>query len=280
MRRVVVTGLGAVTPLGSSAEESWSNLCKGRSGVRPITRFDASGLRTRVAGQAVQDARLTIGGGQAGARVGARPERVAVTMGNTFAGVLQLEQGVERIGADGATALSPFFIPGFIGNMAAGVAAMALGAKGANLTVSQACASGAAAIGLGLRLLRAGEADVVVAGGCEAALSRVIFCGYHTLKATSARNDAPERASRPFDRERDGFVPAEGAAAVVLEPYDRAARRDAPMLAELAGYGTTCDAFHLTRPDPSADGCTRCMQLALADAGLVSEDVDHVNAHG
>ena len=303
MRSVVVTGLGAVTPLGRSVEDSWAKLCAGRSGIRPITQFDVSGLRTRVAGQvpdfapeaymtaklagrvdrfvqlgvaaarqAVQHARLTVAGAEA--------ERVAVVMGNTFAGVLLVEQGCEQVAGGEATMLSPFFVPGAIGNTAAGIVAMALGAKGPNLTVNQACASGAAAIGLGLGLLRSGEADVVIAGGCEAALARVIFCCYHSLKATTARNDDPERASRPFDRERDGFVPAEGAGAVVLEPRLAAERRGAAILAELAGYGTSCDAFHLTRPDPSADGCARSMRLALEDAGLDPVDVDHVNAHG
>ena len=303
MRPIVVTGLGAVTPLGSSAEESWSRLREGRSGIRPITHFDVSELRTRVAGQvrdfepgdvldpklaqrvdrgaqlgvaaarqAVQDAGLTNGH--------AAPERLAVVMGTTFGGLLQLEQGCQRVAERGATRLSPYFIPGGIGNMAAGLAAMALGAKGPNITVNQACASGAAAIGLGLRLLCAGEADAVVAGGCEAALARVVYCGYHALKATSARNDEPERASRPFDRERDGFVPAEGAAALVLEPRDAAERRGATILAELAGYATTCDAYHPTRPDPSAESCIRCIRLALVDARLAPEDIDHVNAHG
>jgi 3-oxoacyl-[acyl-carrier-protein] synthase II len=313
MQKVVITGLGAVTPLGTSVKDSWSRLCEGRSGIRPITQFDVSRLRTRLAGQvcdfdpkafmdarladrvdrfiqlgaaaarqAVQDARLTIGGagvGAAGAGA-AEPERVGVLMGNTFGGVLQLEQGFECVAGGGATQLSPFFVPGSISNMAAGLAAMALGAKGPNITVNQACASGAAAIGLGLRLLRAGEADAVIAGGCEAALARVVFCGYHALKATTARNDEPERASRPFDRERDGFVPAEGAGAMVLEPRDLAERRGATILAELAGYGTTCDAFHPTRPDPSAEGCARCMRLALEDARLDARDVDLVNAHG
>jgi 3-oxoacyl-[acyl-carrier-protein] synthase II len=312
MRSVVVTGLGAVTPLGTSVKGSWSNLCEGRSGIRPITQFDVSRLRTRVAGQvcdfeptafmdaklservdrfiqlgvaaarqAVQDARLIIDGAGTGAPgEAAQPERVGVVMGNVFGGLLQVEQAVQCVGNGGATQLSPFFIPGAIGNMAAGFAAMALGAKGPNITVNQACASGAAAIGLGLRLLRAGEADAVIAGGCEAALARVVYSGYHSLKATTARNDEPERASRPFDRERDGFVPAEGAGALVLEPRDVAERRGATILAELAGYGTTCDAFHPTRPDPSGEGCARCMRLALADAGLAPEDVDHVNAHG
>jgi 3-oxoacyl-[acyl-carrier-protein] synthase II len=157
---------------------------------------------------------------------------------------------------------------------------MALRARGPNLTVNQACASGTAAIGLGLRLLRSGEADVVVAGGCEASLTRLVFCGYHSLKATSTRNDAPERASRPFDMERDGFVPAEGAAVIVLESRPVAERRGALILASLAGYGTSCDAYHPTRPDPSAEAPARCMRLALEDAGLAPRDIDCINAHG
>jgi 3-oxoacyl-[acyl-carrier-protein] synthase II len=303
MRSVVVTGLGAVTPLGGSVRTSWSNLCEGRSGIGPITQFDVTGLRTRIGGQASDfepetflDPKLAqrvdrfVQLGAAAARQAAQdarlassraaPERVAVVMGTTFGGVLQLEQACQSVTDGGATRLSPFFVPGAVGNMAAGVAAMALGAKGPNITVSQACASGAAAIGLGLRLLRAGEADAVVAGGCEAALARVVYCGYHALKATTARNDEPQRASRPFDRERDGFVPAEGAGAMVLEPRDLAERRGATILAELAGYATTCDAFHPTRPEPSAEGCAHCMRLALEDAGVAPEDVDHVNAHG
>lgn len=303
MRSVVVTGLGAVTPLGTSVEESWANLRRGRSGVRPITHFDATGLRTRVAGQVPEfdpaefmDPRLAgrvdrfIHLGVAAARMAVRDaglvirdgaaHRVAVIMGNTFAGVVQMEHAFETVAHQGGTSLSPFFVPGTIGNMAAGLAAMVLGAKGPNLTVNEACASGATAIGLGARLLRAGEADAVIAGGCEAALTRLVFCGYHTLRATTARNDEPERASRPFDCQRDGFVPAEGAGAVVLEPRDAAERRGAPMYAELAGYGTNCDAFHPTQQDPSADGCARCMQLALDDAGLAPQEIDCINAHG
>jgi 3-oxoacyl-[acyl-carrier-protein] synthase II len=182
--------------------------------------------------------------------------------------------------AGAGTRLSPFFIPGMLASTAAGLIAIELRAKGPNLTVNQACASGAVAIGIGAEWIRAGKADAVIAGGCEAGISRVIFCGSHALKATTARNDEPERASRPFDRERDGFVPAEGAGVLVLESLEAARKRDANVLAEVAGYATNCDAFHPTQPDPSAEGPARCMREALRDAGIRPEEVDCINAHG
>src|ERR1043166_2659814 len=302
-RRGAVTGQGAITPLANSAEESWSKLRQGKSGIGPINGFDVTGLRTRIAGRvegfepgefmdprlaervdrfiqlgvaaavmAVRDARLPLGNGNA--------DRVAVVMGNTFGGIVRIEEAVESLAGREPPRLSPYFVPGVIGNMAAGLAPMSLGARGPNVTLNQACASGAAAIGQGLRMLRAGEADAVVAGGCEAALTRLTYCGFHALKATSARNEEPARASRPFDLDRDGFVPAEGAAALVLEPLDAAERRGAAVLAEVAGYGTTCDAYHVTQPDPTSESCARCMQLALDDAGLGPGDIDCINAHG
>lgn len=301
--RVVVTGQGAVTPLGGTLEESWSNLRQGRSGIRPVNRFDTSGLRTRIAGQlerfepreymdphlaervdrfiqlgvaaavmAVADARLPIHDRSA--------DRIAVIMGNCLAGIVQVEEGIRSVGPEDRPGVSPYFVPGVIGSMAAGIAAMTLGVRGPNVTVNLACASGAAAIGLGLRMLRAGEADAVIAGGCEAGLAPVMFRGYHALKATSARNDDPEGACRPFDLDRDGFVPAEGAGVMVLEPLETATRRGAGPIAEVTGYGTTCDAYHVTRPDPTATSCARCMRQALDDAGLEPGDIDCVNAHG
>jgi 3-oxoacyl-[acyl-carrier-protein] synthase II len=210
----------------------------------------------------------------------ASAHRVGVVIGNCFGGVLQLQQGFEDVAAGAATRLSPFFIPGMLASMAAGLIAIELGAKGPNITVSEACASGAVAIGIGAEWIRRGVADTVIAGGCEAGLSKLVYCGYHSMKATTARNDEPERASRPFDRERDGFVPAEGAGVMILETLDAALRRDAEPLAEVAGYATTCDAYHPTRPEPSTDSQVRCMQEALADAGLRPEDVDCINAHG
>jgi 3-oxoacyl-[acyl-carrier-protein] synthase II len=303
VRRAVITGLGAVTPLGNTAEESWRNLCGGVSGVGPVTAFDAFGLRTRVAGQSkgfqprtfmdprtakrvdrfaqlgLAAARMAVS--HARYRVSsATAHRIGVVIGNCFGGVLQLEQGFEQIAGGVATRLSPFFIPGILASMAAGLIAIELGAKGPNLTVNEACASGAVAIGIGAEWIRRGVADTVIAGGCEAGLSKLIYCGYHALKATTARNNEPERASRPFDRERDGFVPAEGAGVMVLEPLGAALRRDAEPLAEVAGYATTCDAYHPTRPEPSNDSQARCMHEALADAGASPEEIGCINAHG
>jgi 3-oxoacyl-[acyl-carrier-protein] synthase II len=303
VRRVVISGLGAVTPIGNTVEESWRNLCRGVSGIGPITGFDASGLRTRVAGQSkgfhpetFMDPRTArrvdrfVQLGLAAARMAARhagfrvasgtAHRIGVVIGNCFGGVLQLEQGFEDMIAGAATRLSPFFIPGMLASMAAGLIAIELGAKGPNVTVSEACASGAVAIGIGADWVRRGVADAVIAGGCEAGLCKLIYCGYHSLKATTARNNEPERASRPFDRERDGFVPAEGAGVVVLEPLEAVLRRDVEPLAEVAGYATTCDAFHPTRPAPSNESQIRCMHDALGDAGVRPEEIDCINAHG
>jgi 3-oxoacyl-[acyl-carrier-protein] synthase II len=303
MHRAVVTGLGALTPLANCAGESWRHLLEGCSGIGPVSGFDASGLRTKVAGEvkgfepeAYMEPRIAkrfdrfIQLGLAAARMavsdagfkvnGDGGERLAVVMGNCFGGVLNLEHGFEAMAAGAGTRLSPYFLPGALANTAAGMIAIDLGAKGPNLTVNEACASGAVAIGIGMEWIRAGKADVVIAGGCEAGISRVIFCGGHSLKATTARNEEPERASRPFDRERDGFVPAEGAGVLVLESLEAARRRDANVLAEVAGYATNCDAFHPTQPDPSAASPARCMREALRDAQISPEEVDCVNAHG
>ena len=301
---VVVTGLGAVTPLGRSARQSWRRALEGCSGIRAVSRFDASRLRTRIAGEApdlepteFMDARLAqrvdrfIHLGVAAACMAAKDaglspkngsarSRLAVTMGNTFGGAQQLERGFDSLAQGYDDRLSPYFVPGALGNMAAGMVAMTLGAGGPNVTVNEACASGASAIGLGLQMLRTGEADAVVAGGCEAPITHLLYCGYHALRATTARNDEPARASRPFDRDRDGFVPAEGAAALVLETRDAAERRGVRPYATLAGFGSTCDAYHMTRPEPTGDGATRCMRLAIEDAGLEPGDIDSVNAHG
>jgi len=300
---VVVTGLGAATPLGSTAQESWRNALEGRSGVRPVTRFDTSRLRTRVAGEVpgldpteFMDAKLAqrvdrfIHLGVAAAQMAAKDARLApnggtrarlaVVMGNTFGGAQQLESGFDAMAHGEEDRLSPYFVTGALGNMAAGIIAMTLGAGGHNLTVNEACASGASAIGLGMQMLRNGEADAVVAGGCEAPITHMLFSGYHALRATSTRNDEPARASRPFDRDRDGFVPAEGGAAVVLETLDAAQRRGARPYATLAGFGSSCDAYHVSRPEPNGDGAARCMRLALEDARLEPDEIDSVNAHG
>ena len=305
MRRVVITGMGAVTPLGLSAEESWRRLCEGCTGIAPVNAFDASGLRTRVAGEVkdfepeaftdprtarrvdrfiqlgIAAARMAIAdAGLATGTSGKGSPRLGVVMGNCLGGVLQLEQGCEAAANGAGTRLSPYFIVGMLPNSVASFISIETGAKGPCLTVSQACASGSVSIGIAKEWISSGRADAVIAGGCEAAISRVTFCGYHALKATTARNEEPERASRPFDRERDGFVPAEGAGAVVLESLESARRRGATIMAEVAGYATTSDAFHPTQPDPSAEGQARCMSEALRDAHLRPEEVDCLNAHG
>lgn len=299
--RVAVTGLGAVTPLGLTIEESWERLVAGCSGIRAIDRFDATGLRTRVAGQVegfdpgsymapriarridrfihlgVAASRMAVEAAKL--EIGRSPERVAVVMGNCLAGVVTLEQGHSCL-VSGEGHLSSYFVPGTIGSMASGFIAIELGARGPNVTTNEACASGTVALGAALELLRKGRADAVVAGGCEAGLCRLQFEGYGAMRATTTRNHDPAGSSRPFERDRDGFVPAEGAAALVLEPLDRARERGATVMAELAGYGTTCDAFHPTGPEPSGDGWVRCMRMALEDAGLGPEAVDAVSAHG
>jgi len=300
----VITGIGAVTPLGLDIRSSWDALCAGRSGIAPVSGFDAAGLRTRVAGQipgfdplACTDARTAhrydrfillalaaahMALADAGLEIGPRnAERIGVAAGNSLAGAATIEAAAQRVAAEGnAARLSPFTIPGSIGSMSAGLVAMATGARGPNLGLNAGCASSAAALGQALDWLRLGRADAVLAGGSEAALCRHVFCAYASLKATTARNDDPSGASRPFDAGRDGFVPAEAGVFLVVERLETARARGARILCELAGYGTACDAYHPTRPDPEGRACIRCMESALADAGLGPADVDMVSAHG
>lgn len=302
--RAVITGMGAVTPLGLDLAESWTALLGGRSGISPVTGFDTDGLRTRIAGQisdfdpldftdvrtarrydrfillALAAARMALD--DSGLAIGMdNTDRVAVAAGNSLAGAATAEAAARRLAAKGdGVRLSPFCIPGQIGNMASGLVAMQTGARGPNLVLNTGCASGAAALGQALAWIRSGQADAVLAGGSEAAICRQIFQGYASMQATSARNHDPVGASRPFDADRDGFVPAEAGAFLVVESLEAAQERGARMLAELAGYGATCDAYHPTSPEPSGRSCARAMELALADAGLGPEDVDMVSAHG
>lgn len=302
-RRVVVTGLGAVTPLGIGVEASWRSLCEGRSGIGPVTRFDASGFRTRIAGEvsgfnpedflpkklvrrsdrfihfalaaarmAVEDSGLAISGTNA--------ERVGVSVGTAMGGVGSLEQN-ERLLLTGAQhQISPFFIPSFICNMATGQVAIEFGARGPNMCSVTACASGTHAIGDAYQVIQRGEAEAMIAGGAEAAISPIVFAGLDVLKVMSARNDDPQGASRPFDRDRDGFVISEGAGVVILEELDFARDRGARIYAEVLGYGHNSDAYHITAPDPEGQGAAACMKMALADAGIGPERVDYINAHG
>jgi 3-oxoacyl-[acyl-carrier-protein] synthase II len=301
--QVVITGMGAITPLGNDVETFWSNLCAGTSGVTKITRFDATAYATRIAAevkdfdptlwmerkeakrndrfvqlaigaarQAVEASRLDIPSLDA--------DRIGVIVGSGIGGIETFETQHQILLERGPDRVSPFFIPMMISNMASGQVSIALGAKGPNFTTVSACTSSANAIGEALRILQHDDADVVIAGGTEATVTPMAIAGFCSMKAMSTRNDEPTRASRPFDAERDGFVMGEGAVILVLERAEHAAKRGAPILCELAGYGATGDAYHITTPVPDGDGAVRSMRAALQDAGMRPEDVQYVNAHG
>ncbi len=304
-RRVVVTGLGLVTPLGNDVESTWSGLIEGRSGAAPITLFDATDQDVRfacevkqfdpslfmdpkevkrsdrfvqfslaTADQAVQAADLRE------ALPGLPKERFGVIVGSGIGGLMTLETQHLRMLDRGPRRVSPFFIPMFIVDMAAGLISMRYGARGPNYATVSACASSAHALGLAYRSIRSGEADVMIAGGAEATITPLCTAGFAAMKALSTRNDDPATASRPFDKYRDGFVLGEGAAALVLEALEHARARGAPILAELVGFGQSADAYHMTAPAPEGAGAQVAIRSALADAGIESEDVDYVNAHG
>lgn len=302
-RKVVVTGIGIVSPIGNDPETVWRALMDGRSGTGTIQRFDAHDLPSRVAGEvrefdateylpmkearrtdrfvqfavaaakdALQSARLEVTTELA--------ERTGVLIGSALGGVETFEQGIEALRSRGPGKVSPFMIPMFLADMAGGYVAIETGARGPNFATLSACASGANAIGEGMRMIREGRADIVLAGGSEAPLTRGVVAGFAALQALSRRNDEPQTASRPFDRTRDGFVIAEGAAVLVLEAEEVARRRGAPILAELVGYGTTADAYHIVQPCSDGAGALAAMCQALADADLQTDDIDYVNAHG
>jgi len=304
-RRVVITGTGLLTPVGLDVQSSWTALLDGRSGAGPITLFDASEYPVRFACevkgfdpaeyidrkevkrtdrfaqfaiaasvQAMREAGLDED------RSGIDPERFGVIMASGIGGMSTFEEQHARLLEKGPKRVSPFFVPMFITDIAAGLVSIRYGAKGPNYATVSACASGAHAIGNALRLIRSGEADVMIAGGTEAAVTRMAVAGFASMTALSERNDSPETASRPFDAGRDGFVIAEGAGVLVLEELEHARRRGATIIAELAGYGQTADAYHITAPSEGGEGAVRAMRLALKDAGAEPGDVDYVNAHG
>ncbi len=302
-RRVVVTGLGAVTPCGLDVGATWAAMCAGRSGVSTITRFDASALPVRIAAEVRQfDAEQRLGRKtarrmdrftqfaavaayeamqHAGLTVGGPPNpRLGVYLGTGIGGLGEVEEGTRVFDREGYKGMSPFFIPRALTNMAAGHVAMAVGAQGPSLCVSTACATGNHMIGEAARAIRAGDADVIIAGGSEAALSAVAVAGFLVMKALSRRNDDPTTASRPFDADRDGFVMGEGAGVLILEALEHARARGAQIFAEIVGYGLTNDAHHDTAPAPGGAGAVRCMRMALAGSGLTPEDIDYINAHG
>jgi len=301
-RRVVVTGLGAITPVGLGVEESWQNVVAGRSGIGPITKFDASGYSSRVAGEvkgfnpedympkkliprvdafiqyaiaatreALEDARLGEGLG----------ERAGVIIGVGMGGTGVVEKYTPVLRERGWRRVTPFFIPMIIPNMASGQVAILFGAKGPNTAVCTACAAGTHALGESFRLIRDGYADIMIAGGTESLITPLTVAGFAVMKALSTKfNDTPEKASRPFDAKRDGFVIAEGSGVLILEELEHAKARGAKIYAEIVGYGLNGDAYHMTAPTPDGEGPARCMELALKDAGISPEEVDYINAHG
>jgi 3-oxoacyl-[acyl-carrier-protein] synthase II len=302
-RRVVVTGLGLVCPVGVGVEESWQALVAGKSGVGPITQYDASTYPTKIAGEVrgfdpekfmdrkeVRRSDRFIQFALAAADMAVAdsgidfakedPERVGVIVGSGMGGLHTIEDTHKTLMERGVRKVSPFFIPAIIINLAPGQIALRWGLKGPNYSPVSACATGNHSIGDALMYIERGMADVMIAGGTEATLTPLGLAGFCAARAMSERNDAPEKASRPFDKGRDGFVAAEGAGILVVEEYEHARRRGARIYAELCGYGASCDANHVTSPAPEGEGGQRAMRMALADAGLRPEQVGYVNTHG
>jgi 3-oxoacyl-[acyl-carrier-protein] synthase II len=302
-RRVVVTGLGLVSPLGTGVEKNWQAIMEGRSGIRKITRFATDGFPSRIAGEvpdfkaedfieskeikkmdlfiqfalgaaamAMEDSALKIEGEFA--------NEVGVIIGVGLCGIDTIEVTHKALLDGGPRKISPFFIPKVISNLAAGHIAIRYGAKGVNWTPTSACASGTHAIGEAFHLIRRGMQDAVIAGGAEACITPLGVGGFSSMKALSTRNDEPERASRPFDKERDGFIIGEGSGVLILEEREQARKRGAKIYAEVVGYAANGDAHHMTAPAPEGEGAARCMRLALKDAGIAPSDIDYINAHG
>ncbi len=302
-RRVAVTGLGLVTPLGTGVEKTWKALCAGQSGIGRITRFDPAGYPVQIAGEvkdfdptqfiekkeikkmdtfihyavgasqmAVDDAGLKIAPEEA--------DRVGVYIGAGIGGLPAIEHYHKILLEKGPDRISPFFIPMVIINLASGQVAIRLGAKGPNSCAVTACATGNHCIGDAFRIIQRGEADVMLAGGTESCIVPTAVAGFAAARALSTRNDDPQRASRPFDRDRDGFVLSEGAGVVVLEELERARRRGARIYAEVVGYAMNSDAYHITAPPDEGEGAVRCMELAIKDAGVAKDEVGYINAHG
>jgi 3-oxoacyl-[acyl-carrier-protein] synthase II len=302
-RRVVVTGLGTVNPLGLTVQESWQGIIEGRSGVAPITRFDAKDLPVQIAAelkhfdigqylpakearrmdlfihygmaagiQAVGDSGISIHSGNA--------DRIGINIGSGIGGLRMIEETHHAFLQGGWRKVSPFFIPSTIINMVSGNLSIFYGIKGPNLAVVTACSSALHAIGEAMRSIQAGDADVMLAGGAEGAITPLAIAGFAAAKSLSRRNDEPERASRPWDKDRDGFVLGEGAGVVVLEEYEHAKARGAKIYCEVLGYGLSSDAYHITAPPEDGDGAVRSMLHALGDAGISPNEIDYINAHG
>ncbi|HKK13896.1 MAG TPA: beta-ketoacyl-ACP synthase II [Gammaproteobacteria bacterium] len=302
-RRVVITGLGIVSPVGNSVQAAWENIVAGRSGIGPITQFDVSAFPVRFGGvirdfdvseyvspkearkmdpfihygiaaacQAISDAGLEEGA--------ADPTRIGVSIGSGIGGISSIEKQYKAFLDGGPRKISPFFVPSSIINMVSGNLSIMYNFQGPNISLVTACASGTHSIGEAARIIAYGDADLMVAGGSEFATTPTGLGGFAAARALSTRNDDPERASRPWDRDRDGFVLSDGAGVVVLEEYEHAARRGATIYAEVAGFGMSGDAYHMTQPREGGEGAMRCMQAALADAGIGVEQVQYINGHG
>ena len=302
-RRVVITGVGLVTPLGTGVDKNWQALMDGRSGIGPVTRFDVSDFPTRIAGEVkdfhaeefiekkeIKKMDLFIQYAVAAAKMAMDESQLPITADNEdmvgvivgvgIAGLSSIEEYHKLFLESRLKRVSPFFIPKLIANMAPGQISIRYGAKGINYTPTSACSSGAHAIGEAFRLIRLGEQDAMIAGGAEAALTPLGLGGFIAMKAVSSRNDPPEKASRPFDRNRDGFVMAEGTGVMVLEELEQARKRGAKIYAEVIGYGANADAYHMTAPSPEGEGAARCIRLALRSGGIDPLEVDYINAHG
>jgi 3-oxoacyl-[acyl-carrier-protein] synthase II len=302
-RRVVVTGMGLAIPTGIGVEIAWKNVCEGKSGIGLLTRFDTNGFETKIAGEvkdfnpelyidkkeikrmdlfvqyaiaatkeALEDAQLNIAPENC--------EQIGVIVGTGLGGLPTLEKYHKVLLERGPSRISPFFIPMLIANLASGQIAIQFGPKGPNTCVVTACATGAHCIGDAFRAIVYGDAEAMIAGGTEANITPLTIGGFNAMKALSTKNDEPEKACRPFEKNRDGFVVAEGAGIVILEELQFALKRNAKIYGELIGYGYTGDAYHITAPSPDGDGAVRCMRMAIKDAGLKSEEMDYINAHG
>lgn len=302
-RRVVVTGVGTVTPLGVDVRSTWEGITQGQSGIDYLTRFDTTGFACRIGGEvkgfepekyleakevkrtdlftqyalaathmAIQDAALGIDEGSA--------SRVGVVIGTALAGVLSIEEYHQVLLSQGHKKVSPFFIPMLLGNIASGRIAIATGAKGPNTCLQTACAAGTHAVGEAFHLIQRGQADVVITGGTESPITPLVLGGFAKIKALARKYASPQRASRPFDKHRDGFVVSEGAGILVVEERERALGRGASIYGEIVGYGANSDAYHITAPPPDGETQAQCMRIALADADLNPEEVDYINAHG
>lgn len=303
MNRVVITGIGIISPLGLTREESWEAAKAGKSGIAPITRFDVSAFATRFGGEvkgfapdkfiehkevkkldlfsqyAIAAATEAWEESQI-ASAGYNPSRMGCILGVGIGGLTTLEKYHEAYLTGGPRKISPFLIPGMISNLAPGNVAIRYGLKGVNFTVTSACTSATHALGESYRMIKLGIQDCVITGGTESTITPIGIGGFNALKALSTRNEDPQKASRPFDRDRDGFVMGEGASILVLESYEKAKARGAKIIAEVIGYGASCDAYHITAPSEGGEGAVACMTEAISDAGIKPSEVHYVNAHG